>query len=353
MRRYAADGAPSDPGLGGLRGVGPNAVPWYLLIVGSPAEIPWRFQYRLQLDAFVGRLDLEPDGLERYVEALLGDWSQTALDARKPVVWAVDHGAQDITHLMRRTIADRLAKAFGADAELDMAGGVLADAGATCAGLAAALAERRPAFVATTSHGATFPLDDSAAMAAQLGLPVDSAHAPLDPAVLTSVWSPHGAIWYAHACCSAGCDAASSFAGAASADSALGRTLTALTQLGARSAPLPKHLLGGPRPARAFIGHVEPTFDWTLRDPRNGQTTTAHIVQALYDRLHLASRPPIGHALETYHKGIGGLWRDYVDAGEELDAHVAGADERVRRAKLVACDREAMVLLGDPTVRCG
>src|SRR6266403_1395849 len=53
MRRYAADGTPSDPGLAGVRGVGPVAVPWYLLIIGSPEEIPWRFQYRLQLDAYV------------------------------------------------------------------------------------------------------------------------------------------------------------------------------------------------------------------------------------------------------------------------------------------------------------
>ena len=354
MRRYAADGTPSDPGLAGVRGVGPVAVPWYLLIIGSPEEIPWRFQYRLQLDAYVGRLDLDAAGLERYVEALLKDWSGSTADRSKPLVWSVDYGVPDISRLMRRTIGDRLAQAFlsDPDGDFDMTGGVLSDEKATHAALADALAERHPAFVATTSHGNTFPLDDSSAMGAQLGLLVDEARMVMNLETFTKSCSLHGAIWYAHACCSAGCEATSSFAGAATADSTLGRTLAALGKLGARSAPLPKHLLGGPTPARAFVGHVEPTFDWTLRDNRNGQTTTAHVVEALYGRLHLAERPPIGYAMEAYHRGIGGLWRDYVDARDEQDEHVPGAEEKVKRMKLVASDREGIVLLGDPTVRC-
>jgi hypothetical protein len=36
---------------------------------------------------------------------------------------------------------------------------------------------------------------------------------------------------------------------------------------GARISPLPRALLGAEKPLRAFVGHVEPTFDWTLRDP--------------------------------------------------------------------------------------
>jgi hypothetical protein len=354
MRRYAADGRASDPGLGGARGIGPVAVPRYLLIVGSPEEIPWRFQYRLQLDAYVGRLDLDEAGLERYVAALLADWTGSKTTRGKPVVWSVDYGAPDISWLMRRTIADKLAQAFtnDRDHDFDMTGGVLSDEDATQTQLVAALGQRRPAFVATSSHGATFPFDDSATMAGQLGLPVDNAQAVMDPKALTATWSPHGSIWYAHACCSAGCDAVSSFAGTATADSTLGRTLAALSKVGARTAPLPRHLLGGSMPARAFIGHVEPTFDWTLRDPRNGQTTTARIIDAFYGQLHRAARPPVGYAMATYHRAVGGLWRDYADSRDDQDEHVSGAEERVKRAKLVASDLEAMVLLGDPTVRC-
>jgi hypothetical protein len=352
LRRYAADGTASDPGFNGKRGVGPDAVPWYLLIVGTPEQIPWQFQYRVQQDAYVGRLDLDPSGLDRYVGSLLVDWAASPVVHAKPVIWSVDFGMPDISRLMRRTIADRLAAAFvnDEDHEFEMADGVLSDASATHTGLAEALTERHPAFIATSSHGATLPLDDTKAMEAQLGLLVDVARTVMDAKALPSA---PGAIWYAHACCSAGCDATSSFSGMVAADSTLGQTLTALGKVGARSSLLARHLLGGPLPARAFVGHVEPTFDWTLRDKRTGQVTTTNIVEAMYGRLHLASRPPIGFALEAYHRGVGGFWRDYAKARDDQDEHVPGAAEMVKLTKLVASDREAMVLLGDPTVRCG
>lgn len=355
LRRYATDGTWSDPGTSGPRGMAANAIPRFLLLIGSPAEIPWSVQYRLQLDGCVGRLDLDPVGLERYIEALLAEWSGATVVRGTPVVWAVDHGPQDITRLMRRTIADRLATSFRTDvgAEFTMDGGVLNDADATSAGLISALATRTPAFIATSSHGATFPLAAPETMRAQLGLPVDCDRTVLPMPTLTDDWSPHGAIWYAHACCSAGCDAPSAFRGVAPDGSSLMRTLTALEALQARTAPLPQRLLGGPGPARAFVGHVEPTFDWTLRDPVNGQTTTAHIIEAFYDQLHIATRPPIGLALQAYYRAVGGLWRDASQARESMNALVPGAADTLRRLRLIASDLESMVLLGDPTVTIG
>ncbi len=355
LRRYAPDGSYTDPGIAGLRGMDANAIPKFLLIIGSPAEIPWSFQYRLQLDAAVGRLDLDPAGLEHYIDALLGEWNGAKVTRATPVVWAVDHGPQDITRLMRRTIADRLTKAFATDAgqEFAMPGGVLSDDTSTGTALIDALTQRTPAFVATSSHGATGPLDDAVNMAAQLGVPVDRDHTALPLATLTDTWSPHGTIWYAHACCSAGCDAASSFAGVAAPTSTLGQTLSALGALGARSAPLPKLLLGRPSPARAFIGHVEPTFDWTLRDTRNGQTTTAHIIDAFYGQLHRASRPPLGLAMQVYYRGVGGLWRDVASSRDDMNTFKSGAADELRRLRLIAADLESMVLLGDPTVTIG
>jgi hypothetical protein len=310
-------------------------------------------QYRLQLDACVGRLDLPTSGLENYITALLSNFAGSAVQRTKPVIWAVDHGSQDITRLMRRTIAEKLVKAFSADAEFVMAGGALVDDASTGQSLLDALAARKPAFITTSSHGVTGPLNDSASMAAALGVPVDRDHVPLPLGTLAGTGAQHGAIWYAHACCSAGCEAVSQFSGVAAETSSLGRTLTALSQLGARSAPLPQQLLGAPSPARAFIGHVEPTFDWTLRDSRNGQTTTAHIIDAFYAQLQRASKPPIGLAMQAYYTSVGGLWRDADNARKDIDKFKAGAADELRRLRLIACDLESMVLLGDPTVTLG
>ena len=350
LRRYGLDGSAADLSLRGARGVAANAVPHYLLIAASPAEVPWRLQYRLQTEAFVGRLDLDAAGLGRYVEALLGNWSGAKRDVSKPLIWCVDHGHPDITRLMRKSVAERLRNAFAADTEFAMEGGFRSDADATHATLLAALGERQPAFVTTSSHGATFPLDDAAAMRAQMGALVDVGHGVGSASAIAAAWNPRGAIWYAHACCSAGADAKSSFDGLVGADSSLGKTLTAIAGAGACTAPLPRALLGGTHPLGAFIGHVEPTFDRTLRDQATGQTTSQHVIDALYGQLHLARRPPVGRAMSVYFSAVAGLLGDYADALDAVGNLEPGALARARASRLVASDRLAMVVLGDPTV---
>ncbi|TDR39405.1 hypothetical protein DFR29_116106 [Tahibacter aquaticus] len=349
LLRHFAHRAPARLRASGQRGVrGDAAVPRYLLIVGSPGEIPWSFQYRLQTDAFVGRLDLDEEGLERYVDALSSGWHGSRRSADKPLLWSVDHGHPDITYLMRKTIAEKLQEAFvqsGFDAQL------LTDAQATHAQLNAALAERQPAFVLSTSHGATFPLDDAAKLRAQLGLLVDRDHALLDIDALLQQWQPAGAIWYAHACCSAGADKPSTFQKLVDASSSLGRMLGAVAQIGPCTAALPRALLGAAQPLAAFIGHVEPTFDWTLRDPDNGQRMTdALIIDTLFTSLHAARRTPVGMAMDGYYDAVAGLLLDHIDAVEAFNNHEAGAEVRAMKAKLMAMDRLGMVILGDPTV---
>ena len=355
LRRYGSDGKPADLRLSGPRGTAANAVPRYLLVAASPLAVPWRVQYQLQTEAFVGRLDLPPEGLARYVAALMADWSGTAAKHRsQPLVWAVDHGHPDITRLMRKTVADRLTQSFSADAEFAMTGGYLTDSQATVAGLVEALQQRNPAFVMTSSHGATFPLTDAAALRANLGLPVDLAHQLVSPAALEG-WDASGCIWVAHACCSAGADDASSFAPLFQSASTLAQTLAAVAQAGPCQAPLPTALLGGEHPARAFIGHVEPTFDWTLRDQVTGQSTTQSLIDSFYRGLHaerddkLGSRP-VGMALDAHYRSVASLLLSHIEALDEINQHAAGAEDRALRAKLMAMDRLAMVILGDPTV---
>jgi hypothetical protein len=112
-------------------------------------------------------------------------------------------------------------------------------------------------------------------MAASLGALVDGQHLTLDIDALLAAWQPDGAIWYAHACCSAGCDNVNSYKELVPAGSTLASVLDGVAALGAQVAPLPQRLLGAAKPLRAFIGHVEPTFDWTLRQPETGQVLTA------------------------------------------------------------------------------
>jgi hypothetical protein len=197
----------------------------------------------------------------------------------------------------------------------------------------------------------TGPLDKPDQMAATLGLPVDGLHATLDADALLRRWQPNGAIWYAHACCSAGASTTSAFAGLVRDGSAVDRVLHGVAAIGPCVAPLPTALLGAVNPARAFIGHVQPTFDWTLASPFTGQPLTDSIVSAVYDGL--CAGMPVGLAFEGPFGHIGELASAHERAIEEF-AQIVRASDSITAAvytKLAWLDRQSTVILGDPTIR--
>jgi hypothetical protein len=250
---------------------------------------------------------------------------------------------------MRHAIAEPVFAKLAADPQIGAGAMKLAGAEATLDRLSDALRDRRPAFVLTTSHGMTGPLDDPPAMAAQLGLPVDDGHRVLDAAQLLGAWQPDGAIWYSHACCSAGSDRRTRYAGLVTPGSSVDRVLQGVASVGARVAPLPTALLGASRPLRAFVGHVEPTFDWTLRAPATGQVLTATLVKALYGGLFRTRPETIGMALDRCFDHVGELLAQYYQALDDVNAGVAGAEVEATRTQLTALDRQSFVILGDPT----
>jgi hypothetical protein len=353
LLRYFATGRPAKVQMGGAgpRGMnGGDTLPFYLLIYASPADIPWSVQYVLNQACFVGRLDLKGEALERYVGSLMAGWKDSTCHATQPVVWATDDGSGDITGLMRRSIAEPLYTKLAADSDIGDKARLLAGADATSAALTSHLNDRKPALVVSTSHGLTEPLDNPPAMAARLGALVDVAKQVLDPAALLGTWQPDGAIWYCHACCSAGGDSSTSYDGLTPAGSPVDRVLRAVAAGGATIAPLPTALLGAQRPLRAFIGHVEPTFDWTLRAPDTGQMLTTAIVQAIYDGLHQKIPETVGMAFQRSFRIVGQLLGQWMQMRQDVVRNVPQAEIAALRLQLAALDRQGMVILGDPTV---
>jgi hypothetical protein len=357
LRRYYTNRPSQSLALSGSqRGTAPGHLPYYLLIYGSPAQIPWEFQYLLNGPCYTGRIDLTGEALSNYITALLNDWKDAQAKADHPVTWAVDKGSDDITHLMRYLIAEPVCNKLESDPEIRGKTRHFAAANATVKNLAGALAEpdRTPALIVTTSHGMTGPLDRPDLMSRDLGLPVDANSELVRPEVLLGSWQPDGAIWYAHACCSAGSDRKSAYVGLVPTGSRVEQVLLAVAGLGAQVAPLPRALLGAKRPLRAFIGHVEPTFDWTIRNPESKQALTDTIIQALYNHLYQEEREPLGFAFSETFALIGQLFQQWSQAEKaSLDADKT-IRERSRavalRTQLTALDRQACVILGDPTV---
>jgi len=102
---------------------------------------------------------------------------------------------------------------------------------------------------------------------------------------------------------------------------------------------------------RAFVGHVEPTFDWTLRDPTNKEVLTPVLCAALYDKLYECyQRNPIGWALQRVYKEAGHFYGAWQSAVRDIDRNVPGMRDFALYRQLVAMDRQTLVILGDPTV---
>lgn len=335
---------------GSSQGLSTSALPQYLLIYGGPAAVSWDLQYQLATVARVGRLDLDGDPLDNYVRALLSDWSGSQIKVNQPVVWASSQG-DPMTQIMRDAIAKPVFAKLREDSDIGAQATFLdGAAAATAAQLRAALTARRPGLIVTTSHGQTGPLEDPALMTANMGLLVDSLGGLLDPQALLQDWQPDGAIWYAHACCSAGTSGRSLVAPLFDEGTPLGQLLRGLAGLSSMSAPLPRALLGAAKPLRAFIGHVEPTFDWTLRNPKTGQHLTAALTTALYEGLFTPDSVPnpVGWALEGNYQRLAALNLEYQQA---LAFFNSGQDETgtLLYCQLTAGDVQSMVILGDPT----
>jgi hypothetical protein len=352
LRDYAGNGDLLN--AGSPRGMGHRQMPMYLLICASPDEIPWEVQYELNPVRYVGRLDLDKDGLCNYVQALLtDDWAGSAARYDSPVVWSVDHGGGDISTLMRKVLGDPLFAQLRADTDMPHAkflGGAARDA--TAENLVRALRDQTPALVVTTSHGMTGPLDDQVAMRENLGALVDQDDAVVSPASLLNEWQPDGAIWFAQACCSSGANQPSAYDGLFAPNGLVAEVLTAVAALGAVTSPLPRALLGAAKPLRAFIGRVEPTFDWTMSFPLNQQSLTDDLKSSLYDDICYGL--PVGLAMSRHYQAIGSLLlghdRELKKYNVAKGAAATDALDMALYSKVTALDRASTVILGDPTV---
>jgi hypothetical protein len=341
IRRYFPDGTWQEPKVGlSVFGTGVGQLPRYVTIIGGPEEVPWAVQYAFEARHAVGRLPLDDAGLANYIEALLNNFPHQDVDMRAPLMWTVSH-AGDITAEMRAVISTPLEVAL-TDPQLPRFEH-LVDGSATAAELTARLTANTPALVVTSSHGLAEGSQD--VLRNGLGLPVDNSHAPVALADLVAAM-PSGAVWYSQACCSAGSDGLSKYGGLLAPGAVLD-IVENVAALGSTVAPAVLTLLGREKPIRGFLGHVEPTFDWTLRDAETGQGLGGMIVTGISTNLYAGQ--PLGYALHDYRSGVGVLHSDWQTLNDRLNNADTTVREALTRTRLTALDRQSLVLLGDPT----
>ncbi|WP_428264809.1 hypothetical protein [Haliangium sp.] len=142
--------------------VNPDKVPYYLLLVASPEEIPYRIQYQLDVQYGVGRICFDSlDEYERYARGVVEAETGAATRGRRATFFAVANHDDRATQLSRAHLVAPLSEYV--EGRLSRAGWSVEqvfDDDATHARLGA-LYRDPPALLFTASHGVGFPLGDS------------------------------------------------------------------------------------------------------------------------------------------------------------------------------------------------
>lgn len=322
-----------------------RGMPYYLLIVGDPATIPYEFQYQLDVQYAVGRIFF--DTLDEYAY-----YAKSVVDAEDPQkkierprqikFWGVSNSGDNATQLSSKHLVTPLAEWVNKKHPDWFTPPLLTDT-ATKANLHQLInQESAPAILFTASHGVGYPKGDprqrdlQGALVCQewqpfLGKPDPETHlfsaADIDPTA-----DIHGTIAFQFACYSLGTPKFNNFKNKG------GETELAESPIVAR---LPQKLLshekGG---ALAVIGHVDRAFSSSFR---SNNTRISAVFESVLSCLMRGC--PVGYAMEFFNQKYAELASEYMNGIEkEKDTEIAQLWNDSNNAR-------NYVVLGDPAVR--
>lgn len=343
--------------------VDPDKVPYYLLLVGSPEQIDYRFQYLLDVQYAVGRIAFDtPDEYASYAQSVIA--AEKALAApgvaaarrRQISFFGVANEGDPATQLSARSLIDPLVNFTGGlkptNANPWEVQTILREE-ATKARLGSLLGgAERPGLLFTASHGMGFPRGDVNQVARQGALlcqdwpgpngwrgkpiPEDFYFSAND---LSADADLLGLIAFFFACYSAGTPQYDEFYRIAFKDRA---------QIAGQSfvAGLPRKMLAHPRGgALAVIGHVERAWGYSFMVEQSPS------LEAFRSSLNaLMSGAPVGLAFEYFNERYAEFTTDLTDKVQSNDWNPVDPLE-IASAWTATSDAKNYVILGDPAVR--
>jgi len=347
------------PGLAARRflerlGVGtgpvePRKLPYYLLLVGPPSQIPYELQYQLDLQYAVGRLCFDrPEDYARYAAHVIAAETSVPPEPPRAVFFGPRHPREPQTYLTTKEIVEPVAAALRAGHPGWRIEAVVSSH-ATKQRLRRLLSGReRPALLFTAGHGVVFPRGDRRQRWRQGSLlcqnwPGPDAGAPLREHYFGGGDVPRdglqGMVSFHFACFSAGTPRHDSFARLDVQPHRERRKIAARDFIGY----LPQRLLQAG--ALAVIGHVDQAFVWRSE---SGQARTFESVLG-----ELLRGMPVGAATECLGQRYGEIAAELADELERI--RFGGRIDEPALASLWLAKNEAQryVVLGDPAVRLG
>lgn len=358
-------------------GMGPgpvnaDKVPYYLLIVGDPATIPYRFQYQLDVQYAVGRLAFEQvEDYARYAQSVLQAEKGLALPP-KATFFGVANPDDRATALSAENLIQPLAEKLVAQQARwvgQSVGGeppspqwqvaTLLKDQATKANLSALLeGSQAPPLLFSASHGVAFPNGDPRQLPHQGALICQDWPGPQlwrNPIPQDFYFSGDdlsqdanllGMIAFFFACYGAGTPQVDEFAPQLWSDQPERRFIAPHDFVAA----LPQRMLSLPKGgALAVVGHVERawgvSFFWGKAGPQ------LQVFEDCFERL-MKGNYPVGYALEVFNNRYAEISSDLTMHLDEV-RHFFKKPNDLELARLWTANNDARnyVLLGDPAVR--
>jgi len=335
----------------------PEKVPYYLLIVGGPEEIPFHFQYQLDVQYAVGRLDFGDD-LAAYAHygrnvaaAERGEVAMSRRAAFFGVANPDDRATQMSADHLVEPLSQRIADHAGAGWQVQA---VLRDEATKARLLNLLGGQERPALLFAASHGVEFPKGDPHGRqeryqgallcqdwaGPQRGRGEVPREAYLAGEDLGSDLDLRGLVAFFFACYGAGTPRFDEYTAQAFRDHREMITDRPFV------AALPKVILGLPQGALAVVGHVERAWGTSYLGER--QSTQIAVFESAMERL--LKGVPVGAAMEYFNGRHAALSSELA---AELESAKWKEPDPYELAELWTADNDARgyIVLGDPAVR--
>lgn len=352
--------------------VNPEKVPYYLLIVGDPETIPYRFQYQMDVQYAVGRLHFAtPEEYARYAQSVVQSESGLLLPPRaaffgvanpddRATAMSLENLVQPLAQMLVSKQAEWAGKALAQSpigSRLQWEVQTILKEQATKAHLASLLAESQaPALLFSASHGLAFPNGDPRQMPHQGALVCQDWPGPeewrnpipedfyFSASDLSDDENLLGTLAFFFACYGAGTPQTDEFASQIWSDQPERRTIAPHDFI----ASLPRRMLSLPKGgALAVVGHVDrawgASFYWGKAGPQ------IQVFQDCFERL-MRHGYPLGYAMEVFNERYAELSSDLSDELGELKFKKPD-DRKLAQMWTANNDARNYVLLGDPAVR--